>query len=165
LEEDLVDRTAEEEPIMVDRACAEENIFFSLCCRTQKKEARVENMMLFSSSSSSSSRESFSARVSIKPKKESRERFFTLQKLLFCALSPQKRPHVLFVFSAFFHEMFVLFLRICPFLAPNAKKIQKKRSTLFSVLLLTHLCTNRRARKFTTTNYYYKQTLSLLLGK
>jgi len=50
LEEDLVDRTAEEEPIMVDRACAEENIFFSLCCRTQKKEARVgEYVMLFSS--------------------------------------------------------------------------------------------------------------------
>jgi hypothetical protein len=99
LEEDLVDRTAEEEPIMVDRACAEENIFFSLCCRTQKKEARVGEYDAFFFFE----RESFSAEVSIKPEtREKREESaFSHQK----TLSPEKETtRFVFCFCFFSRE-------------------------------------------------------------
>jgi hypothetical protein len=126
---------------MVDRACAEENIFFfSLLSDTEKRSARGEYDAFFFFFFFFE-RESFSARVSIKPKKESRERFFTLQKtFVLCSLSPpKKRPHVLFFVSAFFH---------CPhFLAPKNTKFKKKYIT---ALFYSHISaqTDRRARVY-----------------
>ena len=77
-----------------------EHFFFSLLSDTKKRSARgrICDAFFFE-------RESFSVHVSIKPKKESTERFFALQKTLFVLSRPKKRPHVLFVFSAFFHDV------------------------------------------------------------
>ena len=118
---------------MVDRACAEENIFFSLCCRIQKKEARVGEYDAFFFE-----REFFHEcvdRLDDSPKTREQRALFRAPKDFVCALSPlEKRPHV-----------FVCFLFLLFFIVPisgtqNTKNSKKKSSnTLFSVLLLTHL--------------------------
>ena len=168
--EDLVDRTAEEEPIMVDRACAEENIFFSLCCRTQKKEARVENMMLFFFEREFD-RVVFFSQPETRETNEQRESAFSLSKRL-SPLPPEKRPHVLFFVSC----LFCFFsLDVCAFpfgfvhFWHPSKKIQKKKSSKHFSLLCSHshlISAQTDARAFTTTNdYNNKRSLFLLLGK
>jgi len=161
--EDLVDRTAEEEPIMVDRACAEENIFFSLCCRTQKKEARVENMMLFFFE------REFEVFFFPKPEgrdereRERRERrekraLFRTKRLS----RPKKRPHVLFFVSAFFHERerrcafdLCLFFWHTPI-----EKFKKKYITLLSFIHTSlHKQTDARARLQPRTTTINKRSL------
>ena len=171
LEEDLVDRTEEEEPIMVDRACAEENIFFFSLLSDTKKEARVENMMLFSSREFDRELFFFPTRDE-RDERAERERFFALQKTL-STVPPEKRPHVLFFVSC----LFCFFSQdVCAFFPFGfvhfwhpSKKIQKKKSSKHFSLLCSHshlISAQTDARAFTTTNdYNNKRSLFLLLGK
>ena len=153
LEEDLVDRTEEEEPIMVDRACAEENIFFFSLLSDTKKEARVENMMLFFFEREFD-RVVFFSQPETRETNEQRESAFSLSKRL-SPLPPEKRPHVLFFVSC----LFCFFSQdVCAFFPFGfvhfwhpSKKIQKKKfknTFLYCALILIHLCTNRRARVY-----------------
>jgi len=164
LEEDLVDRTEEEEPIMVDRACAEENIFFFSLLSDTKKEARVENMMLFSSREFDRELFFFPTRDE-RDERAERERFFALQKTLSTAARKETTRFVFcFMFILLFFTWCLCFsFRICPFLAPIEKNSKKKKfKTLFSTVLSfsSHLCTNRRARVYNHERLQ-QQTLSL----
>ena len=170
LEEDLVDRTEEEEPIMVDRACAEENIFFFSLLSDTKKEARVENMMLFFFEREFD-RVVFFSQPETRETNEQRESAFSLSKRL-SPLPPEKRPHVLFFVSC----LFCFFsLDVCAFpfgfvhFWHPSKKIQKKKSSKHFSLLCSHshlISAQTDARAFTTTNdYNNKRSLFLLLGK
>ena len=171
LEEDLVDRTEEEEPIMVDRACAEENIFFFSLLSDTKKEARVENMMLFSSREFDRELFFFPTRDE-RDERAERERFFALQKTLSTAARKETTRFVfcfMFILLFFTRCLCFLSLRICPFLAHPSKKIQKKKSSKHFSLLCSHshlISAQTDARAFTTTNdYNNKRSLFLLLGK
>ena len=104
LEEDLVDRTEEEEPIMVDRACAEENIFFfSLLSDTKKRSARGEYDAFFLRVESLIESCFFFPTRDERDERAERERFFALQKTLSTAA---RKETTRFVFCFMFILLF-----------------------------------------------------------